>query len=212
MLDLDETLVKSVQLPPAAQDYSFMIVTHEGIKRKYQLQYRPYLMEFLERIREIYHLVVYTSSNKLYAEKIVELIDPKKTLFKAVFASEYCFKGSSLLEESAMQGQKTFKDLRIFDDLTDPAKILMVDDRPEHFISRPENGVPILPYQGGLDDMELAKLCNYLSKLAAEPGLASSNASHFKQRQLVLAGTLQDALDTVMDSRPPRFRPSQPVT
>ena len=138
-------------------------------------------MEFLERIREIYHLVVYTSSNKIYADKIVELIDPKKTLFKAVFASEYCFKVSSL-EESTIQAPKIFKDLRIFNDLTDSNKILMVDDRPEHFISRPENGVPILPYQGGLEDMELAKLCNYLSKLAAEPGLASSNESHFKHR------------------------------
>ena len=72
-----------------------MLSFHDGSKKKYNVQMRPFLREFLERLSDLYHLVVYTSSQKSYAEKVVEYIDPQDKFFKAVLASDFCLKVDS---------------------------------------------------------------------------------------------------------------------
>lgn len=91
-LDLDETLISSTLLPASATEFTFMLSFHDGSKKKYNVQMRPFLREFLERLSDLYHLVVYTSSQKSYAEKVVEYIDPQDKFFKAVLASDFCLK------------------------------------------------------------------------------------------------------------------------
>jgi NLI interacting factor-like phosphatase len=92
LVDLDETLIHSTLLPISASNYSFLLTFHDGSKKKYLVKLRPFIMEFLERISGLYHLIVYTASHRAYAEKVVEMIDPKSKFFKAVLSSEFCLK------------------------------------------------------------------------------------------------------------------------
>ena len=95
LLDLDETMIFSTLLHHSATEYSFMLSFHDGSKKKYHVQLRPFVREFLERISEMYHLIVYTASQKSYAEKVVEMLDPNGKFFKALLSSDYCLKSES---------------------------------------------------------------------------------------------------------------------
>ena len=92
VLDLEDTLVKTSKLPSSATESSFSLINHDGSRRKYRCDFRPFMYEFLERMTTFYNLVIYTSSSRSYAEKIVELIDPHRTIFKAVLCAEFCMK------------------------------------------------------------------------------------------------------------------------
>ena len=89
--DLDEVLVY-VDFDDIAGDFVAMLPSKQGPKKRAAVKIRPFLNEFLERIKEMYKLAIYTSSSRSYAEKIVELIDPHRTIFKAVLCAEYCLK------------------------------------------------------------------------------------------------------------------------
>jgi RNA polymerase II subunit A small phosphatase-like protein len=63
ILDLDETLVHSSQsLPPA---YDFKIALQKKPKNVYvYVNTRPFLAEFLEIVKDLYEVVVFTSGVK----------------------------------------------------------------------------------------------------------------------------------------------------
>jgi hypothetical protein len=79
--------------------------------------------------------------------------------------------------------------------------MLMVDDNAENATTRPHNYVPILPFAGDADDLELPKLSNYLVKLTAEPQLLAANMQHFKLMQAAKAPDIKASLDVIFESR-----------
>lgn len=43
-----------------------------------QVRKRPHLQHFLERCAELFEVVVFTASQKIYAEQLLNVIDPKR--------------------------------------------------------------------------------------------------------------------------------------
>ena len=43
---------------------------------------RPHLHEFMDRVATMFEVVVFTASQKVYAEKLLNVIDPKRNLIK----------------------------------------------------------------------------------------------------------------------------------
>lgn len=43
-----------------------------------QVRKRPHLMEFLERCAELFEVVVFTASQKIYAQQLLDVIDPAR--------------------------------------------------------------------------------------------------------------------------------------
>lgn len=83
VLDLDETLVHCTVEPVDDADLVFPVVFH-GMTYQVHVRLRPFLFDFLEKIRGKYEVIVFTASQKVYANELLNLIDPG-TLFQCFF-------------------------------------------------------------------------------------------------------------------------------
>lgn len=75
VLDLDETLVHCTVEPVEDADLVFPVVFH-NVTYQVHVRLRPYLFEFLEKIQGKYEVIVFTASQKVYANELLNLIDP----------------------------------------------------------------------------------------------------------------------------------------
>ncbi|XP_056591398.1 CTD small phosphatase-like protein 2 [Triplophysa dalaica] len=152
VLDLDETLVfSSLNVIPDAE-YTFN-TRFQDHKYQVYLILRPYVKEFLQAMTKHYEMFVYTSAKKEYAEKIVDLLDPSKKLFRHRLYQDDC---------ACVLGHY-IKDLNVLE--RDLSKTVILDNAPHTFPYHLMNMIPIKSWNGDKEDRELQKLIPYLEKL-----------------------------------------------
>lgn len=59
-----------------------------------KINLRPFVYQFLDEMKEYYNLVLFTASQKSYARKIIQILDPKK---------KYFHQGNCLFRSSCVQ-------------------------------------------------------------------------------------------------------------
>ncbi len=77
VLDLDETLVHSTLDGCDEPDFSFP-VAFNGREHRVHVRRRPHLQHFLQRCAELFEVVVFTASQKVYAEQLLNILDPTR--------------------------------------------------------------------------------------------------------------------------------------
>lgn len=115
-----ETLVHSTLEHCDDADFTFPVFFNMKDHTVYVKQ-RPYLHTFLERVAEMFEIVVFTASQSIYAEQLLDILDPDGKFF-----SHRAYRESCIFSDGSYT-----KDLTVLG--IDLAKVAIIDNSPQVF-------------------------------------------------------------------------------
>jgi len=171
VLDLDETLVHCTIDPIPNPDLIFSVF-FGGTEYQVHARKRPYLEQFLKYVGPKFEVICFTASQKVYANELLDLIDPNNNIKHRVFR-EHCL---------PMEGN-FLKDLNILGRNLD--QTVLVDNSPHAFGYQVDNGIPIESWFEDGDDNELIKLQEFLDTLHGENDVRLKVRERFQTWKLI---------------------------
>ena len=165
VLDLDETLVHCSDEPMEPFDISFSLsIPGRTLPLEVFVRWRPHLFSFLEELKrrsDVVDVVLFTASQKIYARRVLTLMDPEGVIFSHALFRESCrFLDGSFVKDLSILGRPL-------------SQTILVDNSIQAYALHPENGYAIPSWFDDPKDDELPRLLsfldNLLSRIAAFP-------------------------------------------
>lgn len=172
VLDLDETLVHCTVEPINDADMTFPVFFN-GIQYRVHVRTRPFLKEFLEKVKGRFEVIVFTASQEVYASELLDRIDPD-----GKYIQHRMFRESCLFVEG-----NYLKDLNVLG--RDLSQSVLVDNSPHAFGYQVDNGIPIESWFDDPNDTELLKLEQFLSTLHGVKDVRTMVRSKFQTYKLI---------------------------
>lgn len=172
VLDLDETLVHCSIDPIPNPELTFN-VEHCGVQYEVYARRRPYFQRFIEHVSDKFEVVVFTASQRVYADKLLNILDPEDKLFAHRLFRESCHyhEGNYL------------KDLRVLG--RDLSRVAIIDNSPQAFGFHVENGIPIESWFEDDADEELIRLLPFLDELHSHEDIRHPISEQFRLRSYI---------------------------
>lgn len=154
VLDLDETLVHCSTDAGEVRNPDFIFhVEFQSSLYTVNCRKRPGLDEFLEYVKNRFEVVIFTASQKVYADKLLDILDPThEIIHHRVFRDDCTNVEGNYLKDLTVLG----RDLRT---------TVIVDNSPQAFAFQLDNGIPILSWYENRSDRELFKVIPLLEQL-----------------------------------------------
>lgn len=114
ILDLDETLVHSQFKPFYFKSDIVLNVTFERQGHVVHVMKRPYVDEFIEKMANLYELVIFTASISAYANPLIDRLDPRRLISHRLFR-EHCVSTSGSFIKDLKKLGRDLRDVIILD-------------------------------------------------------------------------------------------------
>jgi len=149
VLDLDETLVHSSFRAVPGADFVIPVQIEEVVHFVYVMK-RPGVDEFLIEMAKHYEIVIYTASLNKYADPLLDLLDPLKTIRYRLFRESCVYYEGSYVKDLSLLNR----------DLT---QTIIVDNSPASYIFHPENSIDCSSFIDDPNDRELHQIGSFLT-------------------------------------------------
>lgn len=121
--DLAETLVHSTLEPCDDADFTFPVNFNLQQHTVY-VRCRPHLRDFLDRVSTLFEIIIFTASQSIYAEQLLNVLDPKRKIFRhRVFRDSCVFVEGNYLKDLSVLGR-------------DLSRVIIVDNSPQVYYSQ----------------------------------------------------------------------------
>ena len=177
ILDLDETLIHSDVdrlLDQKKTKYDAVLNFFDSDDQQnteLPILLRPGLFEFLDYASENFDLVIFTASEKLYADKIIDYIEKDKKYFKMRLYREHC-----IFIEPGLY----IKNLNIFKPYKKIKDIIIVDNSLFSFANQLNNGILVTSFFDDENDSFLISLKEYLNMIKDVKDFREINKENFQ--------------------------------
>ncbi|CAL9187133.1 unnamed protein product [Musa hybrid cultivar] len=171
VLDLDETLVHSTLEYCDDADFTFPVFFNMKEHTVY-VRRRPFLQMFLERVAQMFEIVIFTASLSIYASQLLDILDPDNKIISG-----------RIYRESCIFSDDTYtKDLSILG--VDLAKVVIIDNSPQVvFRLQVNNGIPIKSWFDDPSDHALVQLLPFLETLVDAEDVRPIIANRFSNKE-----------------------------
>jgi len=155
VLDLDETLVHSCFQPVHNADFVIPIVI-EGTRHTVYVLKRPFVDDFLTEMGKLYEIVVFTASVSLYANPLLDLLDPNKVISHRLFREHCTFMDGSYVKDLSRLGRTL-------------ESTIIIDNSKNCYKLQPENAMASLTWLEDKRDAQLVRMIPYLVRCNQDP-------------------------------------------
>jgi len=135
ILDLEDTLIHS------KRDFNFRKKLNLCNINKKIIILRPYLLEFLQEMKQIFELILFSSNTPEYVNPILNKIQKDKKYFDFVL-----YRHHITLDDEG----NNVKNLELLG--RDLKKVIIIDDISRYFKLQKENGINIKPFYGNVNN------------------------------------------------------------
>lgn len=113
-----ETLVHSTLEPCDDADFTFSVNFNLKDHTVY-VRCRPHLRDFMDRVSSLFEIIIFTASQSIYAEQLLNVLDPKRKVFRHRVYRESCvFVDGNYLKDLSVLGR-------------DLAHVIIIDNSPQ---------------------------------------------------------------------------------